>query len=212
MKVRALYCLVVLTLLVAPAFADSYNVYVGYADTLRSNPNFPAIWDGDSGVTFVGSGSPWDAGAIMIQNTGSSSLTVNDILVTIGSNTFDLWGSNTIAAGAYLVVTQTTQYNFDTSDFGNGGCTIGGNIPTVAVTTGGGSPTSVTYTDSGRVLNTGGFDLANCGANEALGWRLIGTTDITNPGNQLAPEPGTLVLLGTGLLGIGSKAWKRFIG
>jgi hypothetical protein len=56
-----------------------------------------------------------------------------------------------------------------------------------------------TFADTGQVLNTGGFDLALLGTNEALNWRPIGTTGITDPGgNGLVPEPGSLALLATG--------------
>ena len=56
--------------------------------------------------------------------------------------------------------------------------------------------------------DTGGFDLA-CAGNESLGWRPIGTTGIGNPGNQLAPEPGTNVLLATGVVGLGMVLRRR---
>jgi len=207
MKVKVLLCLTMLAIFAVPALADSYSVQVGYADGLRGGGFFPLPWDGDAGVIFNGfsEGSAYDAGAIMITNTSGVSITVNDILVDIGGFTFDLWGSQVLAPGEMWIVTQTHDYNFDTSDILAGPCGVNnGIIPTVKVTVDG-SPT--TFSDSGQVLNTSGYDFA-CVGNESFRWRPIGTVG----GPAGTPEPASLVLFGTGLLGIGSRAWKRFIG
>ncbi len=66
----------------APAFAQAdphaVKVSVGYADTLRSPAFTPTPWQGTPGVIFIGSGPPWDAGAIMLNNPSANALTVDD--------------------------------------------------------------------------------------------------------------------------------------
>jgi hypothetical protein len=98
--------------------------------------------------------------------------------------------------------------------------------PTVKITfsLGGGASQSLTFTDFGQVLNTGGFDLVNginavCtggnnganqpgGCNESLQWRDIGTTGVGNPGGN-APEPVSVLLLLTGAGGVLGFARRR---
>ena len=75
----------------APAVraTTQYSVQVGYADDLRAAPNFPSPWCGSPNVALfasvgdsacAGSGPTWDDGAILITNTGTSSITcVNNI-------------------------------------------------------------------------------------------------------------------------------------
>ncbi len=206
MKLRVVVCLAVMAVLAIPAFADSYTVQVGYSDGLRGPGFFPSPWAGDANVVFVGSGAPYDAGAIMITNTSGSVETINDVSVNVNGNIFDLWGSNVLQPGQMLILTQTTQYNFDTSDYSNSPCGVNsGQIPTVTVTADG---TPNTFSDTGQVLNTSGYDFACNGSNESFRWRPIGTVG----GPAGTPEPASLVLFGTGLLGIGSRVWKRFIG
>jgi hypothetical protein len=69
--------------------------------------------------------------------------------------------------------------------------------------------TASSFNDTGLILTTGGHDVAACGLNEALGWRLIGTTGVDNPGNQIAPEPATIGLFGTGLMGLLAAGFLR---
>lgn len=90
------------------------------------------------------------------------------------------------------IFTQTTQYNFDSSD------DEGGNpfaLPQVHVTIDG---VTTTFVDTAQVLNTEGTDhLAAAGLNESHQWRPIGTF-----GGQAAPEPSTLALGGIGGFGM----------
>jgi hypothetical protein len=179
------------------ASASDYSVSVGYADGLRFAGFFPNPWFGDPGVVFVGTtpaqGAP-DAGAVRIDNTSGHAITISDVTVTIRPGiSFDLWGSNSLLAGQMLILTQTGFYNFDTSDFPsspNG--VVGGDIPVVAVTENGGTPAN--FNDTGRVLNTNGYDFAYNGGNESFQWRTIGGNG--TPGGGNVPEPGALAMLG----------------
>lgn len=201
----ALWALCLTLLLPLSALADSYQVSVGYADGLRGAGFFPNPWQGDSGVTFDGiSGANIDdAGAIMIHNTSGAAFTVNNVTVNVSGNIFSLWGSHVVNAGDYLILTETAYYNFDTSDFNNQGCGVNnGDIPTVAVTVDG---ITTSFNDTGQVLNTSGYDFA-CQGNESFQWRPIGGAG----GPAGTPEPSTLILMGTGGLGLLGSLKKRF--
>lgn len=226
--------LVVLCLSLVPSitWAGSISVQVGYADNLRASPFFPSNFcnggtqfDGSSGATCSQS---FDAGAIQIVNNSGQTMNVTDVLVTIGAAQFDLWntgGAFTIASATDEVLTQTVSYNFDTSDFGNTFAPGNSVQPTIKITfsLGGGASQSLTFTDSGQVLNTGGFDLVNAnpcpggnnannqpgGCNESLQWRAIGTTGIGNPGGGTTPEPASFMLLLTGAGGVLGFARRR---
>jgi hypothetical protein len=188
------------------ASASSINVFVGYADGLRGVGFFPNPWQGDPNVTFVGTtGGGDDAGAIRIDNTGSTAITIDDINVTLfGGASFDLWGSNPLGAGKTLIVTETGYYNFDTSDYGS----LGGppaypdgetaHAPHVDITVDG---TALHYLDTGHVLDTGGYDYALTG-NESFQWRPIGTTGTSDPGGTHVPDSTGLEILVMGLAGL----------
>jgi hypothetical protein len=105
---------------------------------------------------------------------------------------FNLWGSFTIPANGQAVLTQTSQYNFDTSDFPIEPCgttvpSTDPRVPTVAITTATGT---VTVSDSGHVLDTGGFDLA-CRGNESTQWTQIGSVPCAGATLTLAPPSQT---------------------
>jgi len=212
------------------------TIYVGYADNLRPNPFFPNPWDGSPNTTFLGSTTPgtiFDAGAVLIQNTSGSAITVNDVSVSGFANgaTFDLWGTpGALANNSYMILTQTTTNDsqFDTSDQLPGftypdnpgsGYTPAhpytGN-PQVAITING---ALTTYSDTGHVLDTGGYDSATwpfhgnpfVPNNESLQWRPIGTTGIGDPGGNPpgVPEPATLTMLSFGMVSLAVYLLRR---
>src|SRR5262245_29761242 len=106
------------------------HVFVGYADGLRgSSPSFPGPWEGDSNVVFLGGSESgaFDAGAIRIDNTSASPVSIDSLTVTVGDTSFntagELWSDLTVPADdggepGHLILTQTADYNFDTSDVG----------------------------------------------------------------------------------------------
>jgi hypothetical protein len=178
-----------------------------------------------------------DAGAVMITNDTASNFLITSLEVQMrnGAGTdYNLWGSFlggsgfTLAPGLNAIFTQTGQFNFDSSDNdvlvpvnSLNNCSVGSlagmsictdNAPLVLLN-------GLSFKDTAHVLDTGGFDFVNanpCGnpndrpgaCNESLQWRLIGTTGIGNPGGNV-PEPTTLLLLGSGLLGLIAWRWKH---
>ena len=180
---------------VAPA-ADSFNVYVGYADNLRPSGFFPTPWLGSPNVVSqTPSGQSLDTGAIRIDNTGASPITITGLTVKVngGSPVFSLWNPLTINPGQVGIFTQTTSYNFDTSDIGifgglppsslyptiAGNNQIGGCSSTASILAASGdavlcaaSAPVVSFMenghpfsaiDTGQILNTGGWDFVNNG-------------------------------------------------
>ena len=178
--------------------AVALAVHVGYADDLRASANFPVPWAGSPNVVYIGTPSPLDAGAIRLDNNTDAPMPVDNVTVDLGrpGPTFNLWGSFIVPAHGSVILTQTQQFNFDTSDFPIAGCgatLVAGDprVPRVIVTSAG---VATTYFDTGHILDTGGFDLA-CRGNESLQWRLIGTTGINANGDfLLGPPTGTSAL------------------
>lgn len=125
-------------------------------------------------MNFIGSvGSyGWDTGAIRIDNSSSTALVVDDVSVTVGTKTFDLWGTAiSIPASAATILTQVGDQTFDTSDVNNPSCAHTSTVPTIKITIG---TTALTYSDNHQILNTGGFDMANCtGQSEWQQWQPI---------------------------------------
>jgi fibronectin type 3 domain-containing protein len=189
--------------------ATPLNVFVGYMDThtAPSSPNQPNPWPYTDPTSFVGTPCPnypnsttcWDAGAVRLDNPGSTNVTGMQVVVVIGSKTYSLWSSNlTVKANGMLVLTesgtQPNSTNFDGSDFPpnsyNGGntasCVDSGAIPAVKITIAG---VTTTYLDSGQVLNTGGVDAAHClngtfvsgRMDESHPWAPIGSAAPTAP-------------------------------
>jgi PEP-CTERM motif len=220
---NSLFSLALLGLFLLPsiALADNLQVQVGYADNLRGSPFFPSPWCGDPGTTFDGSsandgcGMSFDSGAIRIINNGAATVSVSAVSVNVGGVVTAIWnngGAFTIAPGESAILAQTSNsQNFDSSDQPNGPfscCVNDGVIPVVTITA-----DSVTkmFSDTGQVLNTSGVDFAcetlDCSTNESFGWRDIGTFG----GQPGTPEPSTLLLLGTGLLGLVGITWRKLL-
>jgi len=191
----------------ATARASGVEVWVGYADTLRANPDhFPTPWEGSSPSIVYEGCSPraacvFDAGAVRIVNNAASAVRIDSVAVKVASCTFDMWAPATLAPGAQLIVTQNitgagdgcdTDGTMDTSDVGPdggpyaGNCTHDGVTPQVDVSIDG---VVSTFADRGQILNTGGFDLAECpsGTNESTQWTPVGDAPCAGSSLTLAP-------------------------
>lgn len=111
-----------------PLLADTFNVFVGYADNLRASGFFPTPWLGASGVvsqTCASCGIIFDSGAVRIDNTSAVPLVISNFEVTDnnGGVVFDIWGPGTqltIPVGGIGIFTQfpNSGENFDSSDQG----------------------------------------------------------------------------------------------
>ena len=174
------------------------NLFVGYADNLRPNPSFPTPWQGAPNTVFVGCCSPFDAGAMRLDNTTSAPITVSKVTVDLQrpGPVFSLWSNFTIPANGSAILTQTAnQPIFDTSDFPIVGCgakvsPTDPRVPKITITVGG---QTASYLDSGHILDTFGFDLVceNSGnGNESLQWRPVGSSSVV-PSGQLLLAPAT---------------------
>jgi hypothetical protein len=225
--------------------ADSFTVFVGYADNLRASGFFPTPWLGaGTVVSQTPPGQTLDTGAIRIDNTGATSIMITNFSVAFngGSPAIAIWSPLTISPGQTGIFTQTGSFNFDSSDFGIfgglppaalaptvpgnneiGGCSstaailatdpidaakCAANAPVVSFMENG---NLVTLTDTGQILNTGGYDFINGSSdgNESINWNKIGSE--ASRGGTGVPEPSSLLLLCSGLIGFGGFARKRFL-
>jgi hypothetical protein len=146
---------------------------------------------------------------VRLVNTGFTPITVDSTTVDSDGCVYDMWQhSVTIPGGGELILaqqlsgagngctpgTQTAPSTMDSSDIGPGGqmwsgrCTQSGVIPTVTVTVDG---TPTTYTDTGQILNTRGYDAGTCGGqgnnNESEQWTEIGSPPCPTAALTLSP-------------------------
>ncbi len=183
-----------LTLAIAKFTEDTsaLSVYIGYADGLRPGGSiFPFPWKGSPGVTFLGAtNSFYDAGAIRFDNNSDQAIVFDNVSVDIGPFHFNPWGNNIVVQPhGITILTQTQDYNFDTSDAPET-CNPTGYIPELHVTQAG---VVTTYKDNQQILNTKGIDPADCGGgNESHAWERIGGGGA--PINVPLPPAGTLTL------------------
>jgi Bacterial Ig-like domain (group 3) len=204
---------------VRPAYAaPNVQVFVGYADDLRANPtHFPTPWNGSPGVTFAGcqGACTFDAGAARFVNNSPQAVTITGLAIKMSTCTFAFWpGTFTVQPNNQLIITQTasgagsgcdnTHGLMDTSDLGAnnanwvGHCNDSGVIPEIDATIDG---VAQSFMDAGKVINTGGIDLASCpnGTNESSQWTSIGSvscpgsvlTLTTSPPSQTLPVGST---------------------
>src|SRR6266849_4228243 len=195
------------------------SVSVSYAEDKHqsslSPAAFPVPWSGSPDTIFLGNpvfgSSPcgtlphcFDAGAIRLDNSGSSDVTVDNVTVDDhssipGGKVYNLWGSFTVPAGKSVILTENppgnnpSYNNFDTSGAPMGNCTQISVAPTVTITIGG-VPT--TLVDSTHVLDTNGIDTESClvQQNEAIQWRHIGTSGVKTAALTLSPGTTTLAV------------------
>jgi len=156
---------------------NSLSVYVGYTQNNSGGPPGapPTPWQGSPNVNFVGydpgvANGGMDAGAIRIDNSSSTALTITDVLVRVGGTNFDQWGNAiTVPAGGSAILTQMTSQSFDTSDVKLPSCSSA-QYPTIAITISG---ISWTYLDTNQILTDAGTD-ANCnGQGESRQWEMV---------------------------------------
>ena len=172
----------------------SLDVFVGYADSLRPSGFFPTPWLGASGVVSESSSAqPFDAGAIRIDNTGASAVTIAGLTVQMNGGsgpTYAIWSPLVIGAGDIGIFTQTSPYNFDSSDnsfasppggilpLDPGGNGIGGCSSSASAQAGAGitglcdsrqpivsflinGSAATPLNDTGHILDTGNYDFVN---------------------------------------------------
>jgi hypothetical protein len=193
----ALLASVLLGGVAAPAAADVI-VYAGYLNNLSAfNPaDVPTPFDPSATTTLIASGgssTPHDTGVVRFQNTGAKAVSIDlGVKVTFQNGSFQPWDASlpfTLNPGSNLVLAETVNFNFDSSEFGLG------SDPVVA---GDVSGNAFSFVDTARIL-LGREDAIN--GEETTPYGVLGRIAINDDGGSV-PEPGTLaLLLGALLLG-----------
>ncbi len=126
--VRLLAAAVLATVIALPASAAGVvNVYVGYLNNLTGPPtpaDIPTPFDPSATTTLISSGdstTSHDTGVIRFENMSSVSVTIGPFVAAFANNVlYQPWGllaPFVLAPGANLVLAETANFNFDTSDF-----------------------------------------------------------------------------------------------
>ncbi len=194
-------------------------VFFGYAEDKETNnppPGaFPVPWSGAPNTIFLGGpvvgqaacgALPlcYDTGAIRLDNSGSSDVTIDKVSVDIhsslaGGKVFSLWGSFTVPAGKSVILSENPPNNnpnydnFDTSGYPKNNC-IPLSVEPTATFTIGGVPTTIA--DSTHILDTHGIDLGSCKPkqNESIPWAQVGTLGVNAASVTLSPTTTTQIV------------------
>lgn len=186
-----------------PASAASVvNVYVGYLNNINGSPDplsIPTPFDSSATTTLISSGdssTSHDTGIIRFENTSSQSVTIGPFVGAFAGAFFQPWGllgPFVLEAGHNLVLAETANYNFDSSDFG-----LSGGTPQIFTTING---HAYGFDDVHRVLygHEDAVDFL-----ETTPYDLIGSVEVA-----AVPVPGASLLMGSALVGFVSLARRR---
>lgn len=190
MRVRllAVAALLVLVSTTAPARADFVNIYVGYLNNLTGPPipaDIPTPFDPDATTTLISSGgvaTPHDGGVIRFENVSGVPVTIDPGLnVTTEFAFFMVWDPFlpfVLLPGENLVLAETVNFNFDTSDFGLG-------IDPIVDGSVSGIP--FTFVDLARILLGHEEGFGDGGSDETTPYGLLGRV-------RVIPEPSTALM------------------
>ncbi len=200
--VRLLAAVALAAVIALPASAASVvNVYVGYLNNIGGSPNpadIPTPFDPSLTTTLISSGdstTSHDTGVIRFENLSSVSVTIGPFVMAFANNIqYQPWGllaPFVLAAGQNLVLAETANFNFDTSDF------PGVDKPMVFGAVNG---SAFGFTDEHRVLY--GHEEA-AGPLETTPYSLIGSIQVP------VPVPGVALLFGSALAGFAAIGRRR---
>ena len=192
-----------------PASAASVvNVYVGYLNNLSGPPtpsDIPTPFDSDATTTLISSGgvgTSHDTGVIRFENTSASSVTIGPFVAALvysnnGPVIYQPWGflaPFVLAPGQNLVLAETANFNFDSSDFPPFSA-----VPQVFGSING---QAFGFNDVRRVLYGREDASGPGGRGETTPYALIGSVAVV-------PIPSAVFLLGGALAGMAAVSRRR---